>query len=99
MPARSNPIRTSSPPGNPCANTRAAICGRTDCARGRPERHLSEPFRSGIAQRFNLATSPKVAAAEWAVFENSVHVAMVEEPDRYRRVTDVFLAQVEAPAA
>jgi pimeloyl-ACP methyl ester carboxylesterase len=34
--------------------------------------------------------------AEWAVFENSAHIAMAGEPDRYREVAQSFLARVEA---
>jgi proline-specific peptidase len=36
-----------------------------------------------------------IRGAEWVVFENSSHLAMVEEPDRYRDVLAGFLARVE----
>jgi proline-specific peptidase len=40
-----------------------------------------------------------IRGAEWVVFENSAHLAMVEEPDRYREVLAGFLARVEAAHA
>jgi proline-specific peptidase len=40
-----------------------------------------------------------IRGAEWVVFEDSAHLAMVEEPDRYREVLAGFLASVEAAPA
>jgi hypothetical protein len=37
--------------------------------------------------------------AESVVFEASAHLAMVEEPDRYREVLESFLGRVEAAAS
>lgn len=37
-----------------------------------------------------------ISGAEHVVFEKSAHLAMVEEPDRYRRVLESFLERVEA---
>jgi proline-specific peptidase len=39
-----------------------------------------------------------IRGAEAAVFEQAAHLAMVEEPDRYREVVDSFLSRVEAAA-
>jgi proline-specific peptidase len=39
-----------------------------------------------------------IRGAEWVVFENSAHFAMVEEPDRFREMLDAFLGRVEAAA-
>jgi proline-specific peptidase len=39
-----------------------------------------------------------IRGAEWVVFENSAHLAPVEEPDRYRDVLTAFLGKVEAEA-
>lgn len=36
--------------------------------------------------------------AEWVVFEESAHLAMVEEPERYREVVEAFLRRVETGA-
>ena len=36
-----------------------------------------------------------IRGAEQVVFENSSHLAMVEEPDRYREVLESFCARVE----
>ncbi len=33
--------------------------------------------------------------SEWALFENSAHCSMIEEPQRYRDVVSTFLAKVE----
>ncbi|MCX4584563.1 hypothetical protein [Streptomyces sp. NBC_01481] len=35
------------------------------------------------------------AGAEWVVFEDSAHLAKVEEPDRYREALDTFLSRME----
>lgn len=40
-----------------------------------------------------------IPGAEWVVFEQSAHLAMAEEPDRYRVVLESFLTRVEAPSA
>jgi proline-specific peptidase len=37
-----------------------------------------------------------IGGAEWVLFEDSAHVAMVEEPDRYRQVLGSWLGRVEA---
>ncbi|MGH9196611.1 MAG: proline iminopeptidase-family hydrolase [Acidimicrobiia bacterium] len=37
-----------------------------------------------------------IAGADWVLFEESAHLAMVEEPERYRRVVESFLSKVEA---
>jgi proline-specific peptidase len=37
-----------------------------------------------------------IRGAEWVLFEDSAHLAMVEEPDRYRRVLWSWLSRVEA---
>jgi L-proline amide hydrolase len=37
-----------------------------------------------------------IRAAEWVVFEHSAHMAMIEEPDRYRDVVSRFLDTVES---
>lgn len=47
---------------------------------------LMEPLVSGIE------------GAEHIVFEESAHFAMVEEPDRYRKILESFLGRVEATA-
>ena len=39
-----------------------------------------------------------IRGAEAAVFEQAAHLAMVEEPDRYREVVESFLSRVEAAA-
>ena len=39
-----------------------------------------------------------IRGAEAAVFEQAAHLAMVEEPDRYRAVVESFLSRVEAAA-
>jgi L-proline amide hydrolase len=39
-----------------------------------------------------------IRGAESAVFEESAHIAMAEEPDRYRKVVQSFLGRVEAAA-
>jgi L-proline amide hydrolase len=39
-----------------------------------------------------------IAAAESAVFEEASHIAMAEEPDRYREVLESFLGRVDAVA-
>jgi L-proline amide hydrolase len=39
-----------------------------------------------------------IRGAESVVFEASAHLAMVEEPDRYREVLESFLGRVEAAA-
>ena len=40
-----------------------------------------------------------IRGAEWVLFEDSAHVAMVEEPDRYRQVLQSWLGRVEAARA
>jgi pimeloyl-ACP methyl ester carboxylesterase len=40
-----------------------------------------------------------IGGAEWVLFEDSAHVAMVEEPDRYRQVLQSWLGRVEAARA
>jgi proline-specific peptidase len=40
-----------------------------------------------------------IAGAESVVFEESAHFAMVEEPERYRRVVESFLGRVEGSEA
>jgi proline-specific peptidase len=40
-----------------------------------------------------------IGGAESVVFEESAHIAMVEEPDRYREVLESFLGRVEAASA
>jgi proline-specific peptidase len=37
-----------------------------------------------------------IRGAEYVLFEKSAHLAMVEEPDRYRQVIDSFCTRVEA---
>jgi L-proline amide hydrolase len=37
-----------------------------------------------------------IQGAEHVVFERSAHMAMVEEPDRYRDVVESFCGRVEA---
>jgi proline-specific peptidase len=37
-----------------------------------------------------------IRGAEWVGFDDSAHLAMVEEPDRYRDVVSRFLAEVDA---
>ena len=37
-----------------------------------------------------------ITGAESVVFEHSAHLAMAEEPERYRRVVESFLSRVEA---
>jgi proline-specific peptidase len=37
-----------------------------------------------------------IPGARWATFDDSAHLAMVEEPERYREVVETFLSQVEA---
>ena len=37
-----------------------------------------------------------IRGAEWVIFDNSAHSAMVEEPERYRDVLAAFLSRVEA---
>ena len=39
-----------------------------------------------------------IRGVEAAVFEQAAHLAMVEEPDRYREVVESFLSRVEAAA-
>ncbi len=41
--------------------------------------------------------SEGIAGAESVVFEDSAHLAMAEEPERYRRIVDSFLSRVETP--
>jgi pimeloyl-ACP methyl ester carboxylesterase len=38
-----------------------------------------------------------IRGAESVLFDNSAHLAMVEEPERFRDVIESFLTQVEAP--
>jgi L-proline amide hydrolase len=38
----------------------------------------------------------RIRGAEYALFEESAHIAMTEEPERYRRVVESFLSRVEA---
>jgi len=38
----------------------------------------------------------RIRGAEHALFEGSAHLAMAEEPERYRRVVESFLGSVEA---
>jgi L-proline amide hydrolase len=45
---------------------------------------LVEPLRAGIA------------GSEWVIFEDSAHMAYLEEPDRYLQVVGDFLERVEA---
>jgi L-proline amide hydrolase len=40
-----------------------------------------------------------IRGAEWVVFDNSAHLAPVEEPDHYRNVLAAFLGRVEAAPA
>jgi proline-specific peptidase len=40
----------------------------------------------------------RIAGSEWMIFEQSSHMAHVEEPERYMRVLDTFLTRVEASA-
>jgi pimeloyl-ACP methyl ester carboxylesterase len=40
-----------------------------------------------------------IPGSQWVLFENSAHVAFVEEPDRYRAVLEEFLVKVESSAA
>lgn len=40
-----------------------------------------------------------IRGAEPVVFEESAHLAMAEEPDRYRHVLESFLGRVEAGPA
>ena len=40
-----------------------------------------------------------IRGAQWVVFEQSAHMAMVEEPERYREVVESFLTRVEADSA
>jgi pimeloyl-ACP methyl ester carboxylesterase len=40
-----------------------------------------------------------ISGAERAVFEDSAHMAMVEEPDRYRQVIQSWLTRAEASQA
>ena len=37
-----------------------------------------------------------IPGAEWVIFENSAHLAMAEEPDRFLDVVESFLARVES---
>lgn len=37
-----------------------------------------------------------IRGAQWVVFQQSAHMAMVEEPERYREVLESFLTRVEA---
>jgi L-proline amide hydrolase len=37
-----------------------------------------------------------ISGAESVVFEDSAHLAMAEEPERYRRVVESFLSRMEA---
>lgn len=39
-----------------------------------------------------------IRGAEAAVFEQAAHLAMAEEPDRYRELVESFLSRVEAAA-
>ena len=36
-----------------------------------------------------------IRGAQWVVFEDSAHLAMVEEPDHYRQVIQSCLSQAE----
>ncbi len=36
-----------------------------------------------------------IRGAQWVVFEDSAHLAMVEEPDHYRQVIQSWLSQAE----
>jgi L-proline amide hydrolase len=38
----------------------------------------------------------RIPGAEPVVFEDSAHLAMAEEPERYRRVIESFLSRVES---
>jgi pimeloyl-ACP methyl ester carboxylesterase len=40
-----------------------------------------------------------IPGAEHVVFEDSAHIAMAEEPDRFREVLESFLGRVEAATA
>jgi pimeloyl-ACP methyl ester carboxylesterase len=40
-----------------------------------------------------------IPGAESVVFEESAHLAMAEEPERYRRVVESFLGRVEVSQA
>jgi len=40
-----------------------------------------------------------IKESEWVLFEDSAHLAMVEEPDRYRQVLQSWLGRVEAARA
>jgi L-proline amide hydrolase len=40
-----------------------------------------------------------ISGAKWVIFENSAHMAMVEEPDRYRQVLQSWLSRAEAAQA
>jgi pimeloyl-ACP methyl ester carboxylesterase len=40
-----------------------------------------------------------ISGAEWVVFEDSAHMAMVEEPERYRQVIQSWLSRAEAAQA
>ncbi len=39
-----------------------------------------------------------IRGAQWMVFEESAHLAMAEEPERYRAALDAFLTRVESDA-
>ncbi|MEU2390255.1 proline iminopeptidase-family hydrolase [Streptomyces sp. NPDC007369] len=39
-----------------------------------------------------------ISGAQWMVFEDSAHLPMVEEPERYRAGLDAFLSRVESDA-
>jgi pimeloyl-ACP methyl ester carboxylesterase len=41
----------------------------------------------------------RIRGAEYALFEESAHLAMAEEPERYRRVVESFLSRVDASQA
>jgi proline-specific peptidase len=53
--------------------------------------------------RYDIATPrqmqelhEKIPGSRWVMFDNSAHVAFLEEPGRYRAVLDDFLTAVES---
>ena len=44
---------------------------------------------------FTAALHRGIAGSEWIVFENSSHLAHVEEPELYMQTVQAFLSRVE----
>jgi pimeloyl-ACP methyl ester carboxylesterase len=80
--------RNLRPFATPRAQVRSAVCQTATANRGSSPRVLA-------VQAGALGAGPHTTGARWELFETSSHTPHVEEPDRFLRVVEGFLEEVE----